>query len=293
MRGRLLAAATAAFVLACTAQAAGAQQRDRDRLDVYTAVVQADQLRALADQGFELNGVRDVAGGTEVQLVLSKGQRAQLARDGIKTTLTRVKGGKTVKEFAAEQSENGFTVWRSWDEPGGFRDQMYAAARNNPQLAKLEVIGTTIPGPRDPRAQAHPGRARPGRRQPPGGPLQLHAARARVDRQRGQPAPDEPLHRPLAGERPGDQEPAQGHRAVVHPRREPRRLRVHVRRRAAVAQEPARQQRRRADRGRRRRRPEPQLPEPLQVRRGGLLLDHVERHVPRPGAGVGAGDAWR
>ena len=71
--GWLLAAVTAAFVLACTAQAAGAQQRDRERLDVYTAVVQADQLRALADQGFELNGARDVAGGTEVQLVLSKG----------------------------------------------------------------------------------------------------------------------------------------------------------------------------------------------------------------------------
>ena len=55
MRRQLLAAATAAFVLACTAQAADAQQRARDRLDVYTAVVQADQLRALADQGFELN----------------------------------------------------------------------------------------------------------------------------------------------------------------------------------------------------------------------------------------------
>ena len=87
-----------------------------------------------------------MAGGTEVQLVLSKGQRAQLARDGIATKLTRVKGGKTVKEFAAEQSENGFTVWRSWDEPGGFRDQMYAVARNNPQLAKLERIGTTYQG---------------------------------------------------------------------------------------------------------------------------------------------------
>ena len=130
----------AALVLACAGPAA-AQQRAQDRLDVYTAVVQADQLRALADQGFELTGVRDVAGGTEVQFVLSKGQRAQLARDGIKTTLTRVKGGKTVKEFAAEQSENGFTVWRSWDEPGGFRDQMYEAARNNPQLAKLESSG--------------------------------------------------------------------------------------------------------------------------------------------------------
>ena len=87
-----------------------------------------------------------MAGGTEVQLVLSKAQRAQLARDGIKTTLTRVKGGKTVKEFAAEQSENGFTVWRSWDEPGGFRDQMYAAARNHRGIAKLVPLGTTYQG---------------------------------------------------------------------------------------------------------------------------------------------------
>ena len=139
-------AVTAAFVLACAAQPAAAQQRDRDRLDVYTAVVNADQLRALAERGFELNAVTDVAGGSEVQLVLSKAQRAQLARDGIKTQLTRVKGGKTVKQFAAEQSENGFTVWRSWDEPGGFRDQMYAAARNNPQLVKLEKLGTTYQG---------------------------------------------------------------------------------------------------------------------------------------------------
>ena len=146
MRRKLLVAVTAAFVLACATQPAAAQQRDRDRLDVYTAVVNADQLRALADRGFELNGVRDVAGGSEVQLVLSKAQRAQLARDGIKTQLTRVKGGQTVKQFAAAQSENGFTVWRSWDEPGGFRDQMHAVARDHPGVAKLVRLGTTYQG---------------------------------------------------------------------------------------------------------------------------------------------------
>src|SRR5215218_866703 len=99
MRRWICAAMMAAFVVGCTAQAAGAQQRGRDSLDVYTAVVQEDQLRALADQGFELSGVRQVAGGTEVQLVASKAQRAKLTRDGIQTKLTRVKGGKTVKEF--------------------------------------------------------------------------------------------------------------------------------------------------------------------------------------------------
>ena len=82
MRRWLTVAALAAFVLVFMAPGAGAAQRASDRLDVYTAVVQADQLRALADQGFELSDVREVAGGTEVQLVLSKAQRAELSRDG-------------------------------------------------------------------------------------------------------------------------------------------------------------------------------------------------------------------
>ena len=145
MRRFVLAATTAAFVLAVAVPATAAQ-RAADRLDVYTAVVNAEQLSALAAQGFELTGVREVAGGTEVQLVASKAQRARLTRDGIRTELTRVKGGKTVKQFAAEQSENGFTVWRSWDEPGGFRDQMYAAARDNRGIAKLVQLGTTYQG---------------------------------------------------------------------------------------------------------------------------------------------------
>jgi hypothetical protein len=51
--------------------------------------VQAEQLNALAAGGFELSGVRQVAGGTEVQLVLTKAQSAKLARDGVRTKLTR------------------------------------------------------------------------------------------------------------------------------------------------------------------------------------------------------------
>ena len=102
MRRWLSAAAMAAAVLvALTAQPAAGAQRAADRLDVYTAVVRADQLQVLTARGFELSGAREVAGGTEVQLVLSKSQRAALTREGIKTRLTRVKGGRTVRQFAA------------------------------------------------------------------------------------------------------------------------------------------------------------------------------------------------
>ena len=60
---------------------------------------------------------------------------------------------------------------------------------------------------------------------------------------------------------------------MVRRRRQPRRLPVHVRPRAAVAQEPARQRRRRPDRRRRRRRPEPQLQRALELRQRGLVVD--------------------
>jgi hypothetical protein len=137
----LLAAVAAAGVMAFAAPASAAE-----RLDAYTAVVSGKQLAILSQQGLIDHGMRQVARGTKVSLVLTRAQRARLAGQGIRTKLTRVKGGLTVRQFAARQAQAGFNVWRSYDEPGGFRDQMYAAARNNPRIAKLEVIGRTLQG---------------------------------------------------------------------------------------------------------------------------------------------------
>jgi Zinc carboxypeptidase len=122
------------------------QQADDDHLDAYTAVVEADQLSTIAEQGIDVSGQRQVADGTELEMVLDQAQAEGLRGKGVDLKLTRVKGGKTVRQFAAEQAANGFTVWRSFDEPGGIRDQLYAAARNNPQLVKLEVLGHTGQG---------------------------------------------------------------------------------------------------------------------------------------------------
>ncbi|MGH2846911.1 MAG: M14 family zinc carboxypeptidase [Thermoleophilaceae bacterium] len=116
------------------------------RLDAYTAVVSAGELRTLGEAGYDITGQRKARRGIRVGLVLTRDQRAKLAQEGINTRLTRVKGGQTVQQFAARQAANGFQVWRSWDEPGGFRDQMYAAARENRRIAKLVRLGTTIQG---------------------------------------------------------------------------------------------------------------------------------------------------
>ncbi|HKQ00239.1 MAG TPA: M14 family zinc carboxypeptidase [Actinomycetes bacterium] len=129
-----------------TASAAPSAARDSDRLDAYTAVVQADEIATIAQQGIEVSGQRLVANGIELDMVLDQAQAERLRGKGVDLKLTRVKGGKTVRAFAAEQAANGFTVWRSYDETGGIRDQLYAAARNNPQLVKLEVLGHTGQG---------------------------------------------------------------------------------------------------------------------------------------------------
>src|SRR5918994_1649511 len=143
----LVAAVVAAlFVGFTTASAAPSAGSDPDRLDAYTAVDQADEISTIAQQGIEVNGQRQVANGIELDMVLDQAQADRLLGRGVDLKLTRVQGGLTVQEFAAEQATDGFNVWRSFDEAGGIRDQLYAAARNNPLLVKLEVLGHTGQG---------------------------------------------------------------------------------------------------------------------------------------------------
>src|SRR5262249_45729441 len=54
--------------------------------------------------------------------------------------------GQTVRQQAEAQAAAGFTVWRSYDQPGGIRDELYSIAAKNPNIVKLEVIGKTIQG---------------------------------------------------------------------------------------------------------------------------------------------------
>jgi hypothetical protein len=146
MRRAPYTAIAAVLLFVAFAQVATAAPPLRDRLNAYKAVVRADQLSTLAAQGFDLTGQREVAGGVEVDLIMTQSQRAKLEADGIRTRLTRVRRGLTVQQFAARQALNGFTVWRSWDEPGGFRDQMYEIARENRGVAELVRLGRTLQG---------------------------------------------------------------------------------------------------------------------------------------------------
>ena len=110
-------------------------------------MVDAEGLATIAKAGFDVGeGTRQVAGGTEVDLIMTADQRAKLADAGVNAKLTRVQGGQTVQQFAARMAVNGFNVWRPYDGEGGIGDQMRDAARENPRIAKLVKLGRTIEG---------------------------------------------------------------------------------------------------------------------------------------------------
>ncbi len=150
MRQLFVGIATAALIAATfgavPSQAVPAAPRDGDRLDAYTARVAPEQLDLLTQQGLDIVGQARAEDGLEVGLVLTRDQRDRLRDAGVDLELTRVEGGQTVQEFAEAQAVNGYTVWRSYDEAGGIRDQMYDVARDQPRIAKLVRLGTSTQG---------------------------------------------------------------------------------------------------------------------------------------------------
>jgi Zinc carboxypeptidase len=138
-----LIASVAISMALLAAPTAGGQEPDG--LQMYTVQGQADEV-AEATQGVELAGVEQTASGIKAEAVLARGQVSKLRASGVSVKLTRNKKGQTVAEQAAAMAANGFNVWRSWDEPGGIRDELYRLARQNPQLLKLEVLGHTHQG---------------------------------------------------------------------------------------------------------------------------------------------------
>ena len=129
-----------------SAQAKGSSNSGKDKLEVYTVQAAAGDVDTLLRQGLDVVAVRNVGDGVEVDVVLTNKERASLQAHGLKVTPRKTKDGKTETQLAAEQAAAGYTVWRSWDQPGGIRDELRALARNNPQLVKLEVLGHTHQG---------------------------------------------------------------------------------------------------------------------------------------------------
>jgi len=145
MKSSLRASAVfAAFAIGLVIAPAAAGQ-DRDPLQMYTLQGRADKI-AKAAGGVELAGQRQTATGLQAEAVLTRDQVAKLRASGVSVKLTRNKKGQTVQEQAAAMAADGFNVWRSWDEPGGIRDELFKVAAQNSGIVKLEVLGKTHQG---------------------------------------------------------------------------------------------------------------------------------------------------
>jgi hypothetical protein len=136
--GFALCAVVAVLAFTGTAAAKGGGLQ----LDQYKATVAQDKYLDLLDRGLDVVAAKDVTGGrTVIDLVLTPAQVRTLRADGVGLTLRRNADGQSAREAAAAQMSSGFNVWRDYDGPDGFRAYLYQIARENPQLAKVEVIG--------------------------------------------------------------------------------------------------------------------------------------------------------
>ncbi|MFG1812147.1 M14 family zinc carboxypeptidase [Kribbella sp. NPDC049174] len=114
-------------------------------LEMYVLEGPADKI-AEAVPGLELAAVDQTAAGVKADAVLTQAQRDKVNAAGVRVTVKRNNKGQSVSEQAAAQAAAGFTVYRSWDEPGGIRAELFDVARNNPSLVKLVVLGRTHQG---------------------------------------------------------------------------------------------------------------------------------------------------
>jgi Zinc carboxypeptidase/Immune inhibitor A peptidase M6 len=121
---------------------------------VYVGQVTLKQLAALRAAGLDREDIsiskpastaKASSGTVSVEVVLSREIAAKLKRQGLALTEKKV-AGRAVSQRMAKESASGFTVFRSYSEPGGIRDELVQIAQQNPGLTKLEKIGTTVQG---------------------------------------------------------------------------------------------------------------------------------------------------
>lgn len=145
-RAIVVAAALLLPVSAAVAVPAATATADTQTLDMYTAKVSGQAAAQLSRSGVDVTATVPAGSDVKVDLVLTSDEAKGLRARGIGVQLKRAANGQTVRQLAAAQKSAGYTVYRSWDEPGGIRDELHAVARAHPGIVKLVVLGHTGQG---------------------------------------------------------------------------------------------------------------------------------------------------
>ena len=114
---------------------------------VFVGDLSVKQLGLLRESGLDREDVTTgrvgKAGRVGVEVVADRFLARKLVAEGLPLTEKKVDGQPVSKLLAQEAAA---TVFRSYSEPGGIRDELQQVARDNPGLTKLVSIGTSVQG---------------------------------------------------------------------------------------------------------------------------------------------------
>lgn len=137
-----------ALLAAAGLPAATAQRPDPDvsgiGLDLYTIDTDTEGLRRLSAGGFDVAGLSEHGDGLRVSVVMRPDELDRAVADGFAPRPWRDPNGQTFRVMSALQEEEGFDVWKSFDEPGGFREQIETLAEDNPEIVQLIELGRSV-----------------------------------------------------------------------------------------------------------------------------------------------------
>ena len=116
--------------------------------DAYVFTVDHAGLPEVANGRYDILRIERLAGGFEVTLALWPDEaRALGLRAKVRPTLWREpETGLTFSQAADVALQDGYEVYRSYDEPGGIRDELEQAVVDHPDIVERIVIGTTHQG---------------------------------------------------------------------------------------------------------------------------------------------------
>src|SRR5262245_23230987 len=144
-----IGAMLAGLLVGAPAAAAAPAPQPEPGPTVYVGQLTARQLAALGGAGLDREEITTrrgtAAGKVTVEVVLTRAQAAKLNSQGFGLTEKRVDGAAVSRRLQQEAAA-GYTVFRSYSEPGGLKDEIVALSKRYPQLTKLVRIGRSVRG---------------------------------------------------------------------------------------------------------------------------------------------------
>ncbi len=118
-------------------------------IELYTATVTTAELSQLQRFGFDVAVTTGPENGRyRVELALSPSDRMRLSVSiaDLEPDLWRAPDGTTFATQVRRAAQDGYRVWRSWDEPGGIGDELDSLAQSRPDICQKVVLGHTWQG---------------------------------------------------------------------------------------------------------------------------------------------------